>query len=347
MRVLGLDNLRHVIVERSDLGNVNLTRATLSVDGERQGVLSWLAEPAPMGTLEFVSPDALAVSSFAVRQPAKVIEDLLGRLGQEADEARAAMDEFRAHTGVDLMQDIAGALGGEFTVALDGPVLPKPAWKVIVEVYDPAGLQRTLEWAVEQMNQHDGAEGDGAAARLTSTKRRGRTYWAVEHAQLGAVAHYTFVDGYWLIASQEAMIDRALQYRASGVTLRASGKFLRALPEDAQDNVSAVLYQDFGRLIGALADGPVGKSMTEEQREAMRSLGSSDGPMAVVAYGHPDRIEIVGTDRGSFLFGNQLSRLFNVGTLFDGPSMHSIGPHGHGNGYDGRSTPGSDPSSAS
>ena len=64
-----------------------------------------------------------------------------------------------------------GALGGEFAFALDGPVLPKPSWKLVVEVYDPARLQATLEWAVGRLNR---AARRTRAARgsASSTSRR-------------------------------------------------------------------------------------------------------------------------------------------------------------------------------
>ncbi len=317
LQAIGLGNVRYLLVERSDLGSINRTRATLSVDGEREGVLSWLAEPAPMGGLEFVSPDAMAVTSFVMRRPATLIEDLLTRLGGDGDEARAQLDAFRAETGVDLLADVAGALGGEFTMALDGPILPKPAWKIVVEAYDPEALQRTLAWGVEQLNSMAAAEGE-AGVRLTSAKHRGRTYWTIESEATGLAAHYTFVDGYWLIASQTAMIDRALQYRASGITLGTSRKFREALPEDGHQNVSAVMYQDLGRILGSLLGGPVGESLPEEQKDFLRSLvASQDGPTAFVAYGQRDGIQVVGADRGSFLFGNRISQMFNVGTLFD------------------------------
>jgi len=344
--VIGLRNVRHLLVERSDLGDINVTRATLTVEGEREGVLSWLAAPAPMGSLEFVSPDALAVSAFVVRQPATLLEDLLTRLGDDGREVRDGLDRFREEHGIDLIHDIAGMLGGEVAFALDGPVLPKPAWKAIVEVYDPAALQRTLEWAVAQIAS--ATDGEAGGVRLVPTERRGRTYWAIESDKLGVVAHYAFVDGYWILASQDAMIDRALQFRSSGVTLGASKKFLTSLPQDGHDNVSAVLYQDLGRIIGSVLDGPIGKSLPPERIEAIRAFGSHEGPTTFVAYGERDRIEVVGTDRGSFLFGNQLSRLFDVRSLLDlGDAVHDVAPDDPAPGYDGAGRPGGEPDSTS
>ena len=41
------------------------------------------------------------------------------------------------------LNEIAANLGGEVTVAVDGPLLPTPSWKVAIEVNDPA---RDRDW---------------------------------------------------------------------------------------------------------------------------------------------------------------------------------------------------------
>ena len=43
--------------------------------------------------------------------------------------------------GFSLRDDLAAALGGDAAVAIDGPLLPKPSWKVVVEVVDPSRLE--------------------------------------------------------------------------------------------------------------------------------------------------------------------------------------------------------------
>ena len=51
--------------------------------------------------------------------------------------------EFEQTFGMSLQQ-IASYLGGEITVAIDGPLVPVPAWKFVAEVKDAQGLQSAL-----------------------------------------------------------------------------------------------------------------------------------------------------------------------------------------------------------
>ena len=52
-----------------------------------------------------------------------------------------------------VLNDITAPLGGEVTMAFDGPVLPTPRWKVIFEVYDPTTLQATIGKLIDSFNR--------------------------------------------------------------------------------------------------------------------------------------------------------------------------------------------------
>ena len=52
----------------------------------------------------------------------------------------------------DLKADLASAFGGEVTVALDGPLLPVPSWKIAAEVYYPDRLQSAMAKLVAAFN---------------------------------------------------------------------------------------------------------------------------------------------------------------------------------------------------
>src|SRR5581483_7006207 len=130
--IAGMDNVRYLVVERKDnLGRAQ-TGASLDFAGARHGLMSWLAAPGPMGTLEFVSPEASFAGSMVIKNPASLIEQLLPSI--PANEAA-------------LVNSIASSIGGEVTVAADGPLLPTPSWKIAIEVNDPVTLEAGIEQA--------------------------------------------------------------------------------------------------------------------------------------------------------------------------------------------------------
>ena len=60
-------------------------------DGQRTGIAAWLADPAPMGSLDYVSPEATFVTAFVVKSPAAIVDELLGTDRRSADAAREAL----------------------------------------------------------------------------------------------------------------------------------------------------------------------------------------------------------------------------------------------------------------
>ncbi|HEY3491907.1 MAG TPA: FecR family protein, partial [Solirubrobacterales bacterium] len=74
---LGVRDFQHFIVNRQEVDGRADTRAALSFKQQRRGVPSWLAAPAPMSALSFISPDANLASAFIVKQPVGVLDDLI------------------------------------------------------------------------------------------------------------------------------------------------------------------------------------------------------------------------------------------------------------------------------
>ena len=146
-RQLGLMSLRHFVVEQKEVNGKTLSRAVLTFSESNRGIASWLAAPGSMGALEFISPNANVATAFVVKEPALLVDDLLGFFETVQPDLRRQMQEIEKQQGIDIRHDFAAPLGGEFAFAIDGPLLPTPSWKMILEVYDQAKLQATLERA--------------------------------------------------------------------------------------------------------------------------------------------------------------------------------------------------------
>ena len=159
----GIGDVRYLTMEHREVGGKSESHADLMFASERQGVASWLAAPASMGSLDFVSPDASMVTSAVIKNPRSIMEEIFKMIGSGDADFTQHLAEFEAKTGVNVLNDITAPLGGEVTMAFDGPMIPTPRWKLIFEVYDPTTLQSTIAKLVGQLQSGGQCEGTHAA----------------------------------------------------------------------------------------------------------------------------------------------------------------------------------------
>lgn len=282
--------MSYFVAEEKEINRQMETRATLSFDPAHTGIPAWLADPAPMGSLDYVSPEAGTVAAFVVRDPA-LIAQLLADLVKTTPAGLGAQG--------DLRSDLAHTLGGEFAVSLDGPLMPVPSWKLVVEVYDPPRLQSVFARLVAEANRQSAKPG-GHNIHMAQETVDGRTYYTIDSPELGplAAAHYTFADGYMIAAPSRALVKRALDLKAAGTSIARSEKFMALTPRDHYANFSAVLYQNLGTSLAPLAgmlSGMAGAHHGQPGQPNPADRLADLKPTLIAAYGAPDRITVAGT----------------------------------------------------
>jgi hypothetical protein len=332
-RQLGLLSLKHFVVEQKDVEGKTNSRAMLTFKEERQGIASWLAAPGPMGTLNFISPDANMVAAFVVREPASLVDELLGSLDSVAPRMRQDLKQLETDYGLKLREDFAAPLGGEFAFAIDGPILPTPSWKMVFEVYDQARLQQSFERMVEKLNEWAAREGR-SGLEWERSESGGRTFYALKSAGYGVEIHYTYTNGYLVAAPSRALVERALKYHDSGYTLLRSARFTSTLPADSNANFSAIFYHDLAPLLAPVAGQmqSAAKDMPEEQQRALKSAADAP-PTLAYAYAQGDRI-IFASDSEGGPFGLSTATLFGLPSSFEiqhvmDHAMHEKTPDGN------------------
>lgn len=309
-----IGNVRYLTMEHREVGGKTDNRAELTFASERQGVASWLAAPASMGSLEFVSPEASMVTSAVIRNPRNIMEELFQMIGSGDANFSQHLSEFEARTGVNVLDDIAAPLGGEVTMAFDGPMLPTPRWKLIFEVYDPATLQATIARLVDSFNRESSAEGSAEGRSLQLTRRQvgAQTYFVLSsQRQPNSEVDYTFVDSYLIAAPDLGTLSRAIQDRQAGYTLTHSPGFQALLPSDGYTNFSAIFYHNIGPVVGPIAEQLKSSgALTAQQRQSIDALTANSAPGLIYAYGEPDRI-VVASNTG--FMGFDLGTLLTMG----------------------------------
>jgi hypothetical protein len=305
----GMQDVRYLTMEHREIAGKTENQAALTFASDRHGVASWLAAPAAMGSLEFVSPDASMVTSVVIKNPRSILEDIFQMIGSTNAKFSRDLAEFESKSGVRVLDDIAAPLGGEVTMAFDGPLVPTPRWKLVFEVYDPANLQSTLEKLIDSYNRENQGR---RSLQLTRKEVGSQTYYTIHTSDpANPEIDYSFVDSYLIMAPDMATISRAIQIRKAGYTLTHSRTFQALLPSDGYTNFSAVFYHNIGPVVGPLAEQlKSSATLTPQQRQSIDALTANSAPGMIYAYGERDRI-LVASNTG--FMGFDLGTLLNMG----------------------------------
>ena len=289
----GFANAKYLIAQRKDIGAKASNTAELSFNGPRSGVASWLAAPAPIGALDFITSNAAAVGAFVSKSPALIVDDLLQIATAANPNAADSWAKGQAELNLDIRNDIAASLGGEAAFALDGPLLPTPSWKAIVEVNDPSRLQYSIGKLVDAINR-EAQQRNGLTLTLEQKQVDGKTFYTVRstNAPVPIEAHYAFSDGYLIAAPTQALVQDAINTRVNGDSISHSDNFRALFPSDQHENVSGVIYQNLAPTIA-----PIAGQLSASQMESVQKLIANSEPSVICAYGGENQIEFASTSK--------------------------------------------------
>jgi hypothetical protein len=323
---LGVYNMKSFVLDSKDTEGKTHTRAVLSYTENSHGITSWLAQPAPMGSLEYISPDANLIAGFVVKQPAAVVDDLLSVLNTVSPDLNKKLSQLESDHGLNFRNDFAQPLGGEYAFAIDGPILPTPSWKVVFQVNDQARLQQTFERVVEEINKEAAKEGKNGLAWERS-ESGSRTFYTLRSKDFNIEVNYVFANGYLIAGPSRALVDRALTYHDSGSNVVHSAKFTAGLPADGNVNFSALVYHNLAPLVEPFASRLANGAKNEEQQKALAAMAANMQPTLAYAYAYGDRIEFAANTEGG-PFGLSPASLLGMPNAFELQSILHRGMKG-------------------
>jgi hypothetical protein len=297
----GIDGVRYLIAEHREQNGLPESHVNLQFAGTRQGAASWLASPAPIGSLEFVTPNAAIAVAFLSKDPVAIADDIVKMAQSSGASGSSGWSEAEAKLQISIRSDLAANLGGDFLISLDGSMLPTPAWKTVVEVRNADQLERTLERLTEAVRKQSGGN-HAHDIVIQSNQSNDQMFYSIKNVASGAtIAQYTFADGYMIVAPDRALLMQALHAHASGNSLARSAAFKALLPKDENADYSAVAYQNVGPVLT-----PLLSQLSGESAQALTQLAADGRPTAICAWGKDNRIEAASN---THLFGIDLLAL--------------------------------------
>jgi hypothetical protein len=299
----GIGDVQQVVIEQKRGSDGLSYRAALSFKQNRRGVAAWLAEPSPMGALEFISPDAYGVAAIVTKDPSVMFDEALAMVtGRNGGSVLQDLLNYEAEHHVDIRHDVVSPLGNEFLLAVDGPILPTPAWRAVIEINDAARLQNTIEWAIAEFNR-DAAARERPGIKLVSETAGGRTFYSVVGSRFPTELHYTFWAGYMLVAPSRAMLMQAIQNHDTGNSLLRATVFRSQLPADGRDYASGFVFQNVQALTNSVP-----------------TVNLNTPPSLICFYGEPEQIVL--SSKG--VLGLDVASTLGIAGLLNGTGVHGI-----------------------
>jgi hypothetical protein len=140
----GLKDAKYAVWEYRHRAQGSDGQMELSFVGPRHGIASWLAAPAPLGSLEFVSSQAAIVGSVHLKNLGEIFDDIKDISSSSNPNALANLTQTEKAMHISVRDDLLSLLPGEITVEAEGFGQPKPDWKIILRTSDADHLQQTL-----------------------------------------------------------------------------------------------------------------------------------------------------------------------------------------------------------
>lgn len=280
-----LRGARTAVAEHRLDDEVGVAALEVRFDKDNPDRLALLDQPGPMGALRFFSPDASVVSAVVLPDSE--------RLTAALDTWLDGLDSAQAEQPVvwEIVDGLLGMLGGEIAVAIDGPILPLPSWKAVVEVYDPVRLQLSVESWLGLLRAITG-DAEFSVGVVEGTAPHESVY---RLSAGGLNMHYAYIDGYLVMAGNRAVLNRARATYESGVTLLDAAKFQGLLPLDSYLDFSAVTYARLDDSLALPVLGLVTSGSDGTRSEFLDQLRGTleDGAAMFGVYNEPDRIRLV------------------------------------------------------
>ncbi len=210
-------------------------------------------------------------------------------IGQVNPSFPQALAQMQAQAGVDVANDIASALGTDFTFAIEQPTIPLPGWIAAIEVNQPSLLDSALRRLAASVNQAATAAGQPLALTIGTEQADGRSWTVLRNSRVNLALWWSFDRGYWVLSTDRALAAAAIATRSGGAPLVRSAQFQAQLPASAGLHQSGFLWLN--------TQGPVASIAAVFGGSTLKELLDSREPILIVVNGETERIQAASRTR--------------------------------------------------
>jgi hypothetical protein len=250
---------------------------------------SWLADGGSGGAAEYVPADALAAAYVSMREPGQLFQEFTSLMAKQPGFADNALTQMEEKLGSGFVASLAGAMGTEAAIALNGFSVTGPSWIAVALANDPVAIDSSLAKLVETFNAELGPDEQEHRATLTEENANGRTWHRVTAGGLPFGVTWTYDAGYLVAASDRGTAERAIATRNSGSALVWSSAFQGQLPSSAGIHPSAFAWLN--------TKGALGMLSAVSANPAIGRLMAAHDPVLVVFDGRADQIHAASRTR--------------------------------------------------
>jgi len=307
--IVGANQMRYLMYERRGFQGAEENAVTLSFQGERKGMASWLANSGSGGAAEYISSDAVFAAYATTREPKQLFQELTAQLSKLDPSFREKMAEAEAKLGLRFADDLAAACGTESAFAINGLSLSGPVWVTAVLVNNPGILDNSIRRLAEIVNAELSSTDPSKQITLAQETADGRTWTTLKSVMSPLSITWTYDNGYLVAASDRGTAMRAIATRSGGARLIWSTAFQRQLPDSSMHPAAFAWLNTKGAFQGLA-------SMVSSP--ALQQLMTERDPILVVFSGTSEQIQVASRTRISGLIMD-LMLLENLGRARTGP----------------------------
>ncbi len=291
--VLGVQQMKYLFLEQRDVEGVEENEVTLTFNGPRMGLASWLAGTGSGGAAEYLPSKAIFAVYAATREPRQLFDELTTQLARLSPSGNGAFAEAEAKLGSGFAADLAAAFGTESAFAVEGFSVSGPVWILATLVNNPSTIDSSVRRLVDVFNADLAPEDQARRISISQETVDGRTWNTLSTAAFPLSVTWTYDRGYLVAASDRGVAARSIAACSGGSSLVWSLDFQQRMPSSAGVHPSAFAWLNTKGVLEGLA--------TFVSDPTIRKLIAERDPILVVFNGSTEQIHSASRTRISGL----------------------------------------------